>query len=165
MNIMTNTTEQTKTVAEMAAEQGLENTEVRPLGAAGNDICESPVTNMILNGVASEYQFQNEAAPYGYSEEKRSLYENDMAHQRNQEGYPDRTYHGAARRYNGNDRGNSHPRDGYSPRPYTAAPHYIPTRSKRFEVIGVLMRIVDLAGFEFAERVVLRDKETGEILR
>ena len=44
-------------------------------------------------------------------------------------------------------------------------PAYKSKKSRRFETIGLITRICDLAGFELAERVVLKDKETGEILR
>ena len=43
-------------------------------------------------------------------------------------------------------------------------PVYKREKSKRYEVIGLIMRICDLAGYELAERVVLRDKATGRIL-
>jgi hypothetical protein len=56
----------------------------------------------------------------------------------------------------GADRGN---------RPYVDVPIHTRRKSKRYETIGLIMRIVDLAGFELADRIVLRDKVTGEILK
>lgn len=50
-------------------------------------------------------------------------------------------------------------------RPYVDVPIHTRRKSKRYETIGLIMRIVDLAGFELADRIVLRDKVTGEILK
>lgn len=52
-----------------------------------------------------------------------------------------------------------------NPRPYVDVPIHTRRKSKRYETIGLIMRIVDLAGFELADRIVLRDKVTGEILK
>ena len=46
-----------------------------------------------------------------------------------------------------------------------SVPVYKSRRSRRYETIGLIMHICDLAGFELAERVVLRDKKTGEVLK
>ena len=50
-------------------------------------------------------------------------------------------------------------------KPYVDVPIHTRRKSKRYETIGLIMRIVDLAGFELADRIVLRDKVTGEILK
>ena len=113
----------------------------------------SPVTNMLLNdGVASEYDMPQPG----------EMSRDDYAYSRgrNREFYPDPTYHQAKRGYYQNP--------NYVPREKPAektVPYYIPRHSRRHETIGLIMRICDLAGFELAERVVLRDKETGEVLR
>lgn len=146
----------------------------------------------IINGVASEYEYPNDTKPIyqneagavnavndasGYSrvitkdeadaimrryspDERKedAKYEYAARNYRNKEYYKDPTHHNVANK------------DGYSGRPRDyhksdSAPVYIPRRSKRYEVIGMIMRLVDLAGFELAERVVLRDKVTGEVLK
>lgn len=143
----------------------------------------------IVNGVTTEYEFsnetkpiyQNEAAPTNavndasgysrvitkeeadaivklYSPEERKQdanYEYAVKNYRNKEFYPDPTHHRVVRRsgYSGKDRNKD------------TAPVYISRKSRRYEVIGTIMRICDLAGFELAERVVLKDKATGEVLK
>lgn len=130
----------------------------------------------IMNGVASEYQAtfnQPSVVPcdgdgysYGVDLAKKddmcsygrdNLSKEDYADRkhRNSEFYKDPTYHGAKHRDN-----------GYFKRPKNnSAPVYFSSRSRRYELIGVITRICELAGFELAERIVLRDKETGEVLR
>lgn len=88
----------------------------------------------------------------GYSKEKQDAYDYAEKNGRNKEFYPDPTYHKAKRR-------------SIDRKPRTkGAPVYISTRSKRYELIGCITRLCDLAGFELADRIVLRDKATGEIL-
>lgn len=89
----------------------------------------------------------------GYSkEEKQDAYDYAEKRGRNKEFYPDPTYHKAKRR-------------SIDRKPKSkGAPVYISTRSKRYELIGCITRLCDLAGFELADRIVLKDKVTGEIL-
>lgn len=108
-------------------------------------------TNYISNGVASDYEMPGN--------EKLDKHEYADRKGMNQEYYPDPTYHTVKRR-NGYFRNN-----GQQQKPHNSAPVYFSTRSKRYELIGIITRLCDLAGFELAERIVLRDKETGEVLR
>ena len=54
---------------------------------------------------------------------------------------------------------------GKKKKDYTSAPVYVSRKSRRYETIGLIMRIVDLAGFELVDRIRLKDKTTGEILQ
>lgn len=92
---------------------------------------------------------------------------------RNHEYYRDPTYT-AVRRNEDRPRyrvappanGYSQPRTYYEKLPYNnGIPVYTGRKSRQYETVGVIIRLLDLAGFELAERLVLRDKETGEVLR
>ena len=122
----------------------------------------SPVTDMLMDEMVND--IQNDAYDY------------NMSRGRNHEYYPDPTYHKMARGYYNAPRPNAQydrrsdgitdeTRDGYRGRGHGATPYYVSHKSRRYETIGLILRIVDLAGFELAERVVLRDKETGETYR
>lgn len=134
----------------------------------------SPVTAMMMNEsgynapVNDDSDYYREATPETANgpcsyDNKTTLSRDDYAYSRgrNREYYPDPTYHQAKQgRYSYDS--------GYAPREKStekAVPYYIPRHSRRHETIGLIMRICELAGFELAERVVLRDKETGEVLR
>lgn len=118
--------------------------------------------NTINDGVASEYEFP----------EQIDRHEAYARRGRNQEYYRDPTYTSVRR--NNENRGyftENHERQSSGRYPWgehpqsNQVPVYQRRKSRRYEVIGLIMKIVDLAGFELAERIVLRDKETGEILR
>lgn len=93
---------------------------------------------------------------------------------RNKEYYRDPTYAAVRKRYKV-----VRPANGYSqPKTYVGTldnriekrynngiPVYTGRKSKQYETIGIIIRLLDLAGFELAERLVLRDKETGEVLK
>ena len=110
----------------------------------------SPVTNMLINdGAASEYDMPQ---PGEMSRDDYAYYRG-----RNREYYPDPTYHSVRQNYDRRDRGPYKPKD--------TVPVYFSTKSKRHELVGIIMRLCDIAGFELPERIVLKDKETGEVLR
>lgn len=143
----------------------------------------------IINGVASEYEYSNETKPISqneagptnavneasgysrvvtkeeadaivkmYSPEERKYnanYEYASRNHRNKEYYHDPTHHRAVNSDKYSDRS----------RKSNSAPVHISRKSKRYELIGMIMRLVDLAGFELAERVVLKDKKTGKVLK
>ena len=44
-------------------------------------------------------------------------------------------------------------------------PVYTGRKSRQYETVGAIIRILDLAGFKLGDRLVLIDKETGEVLR
>ena len=124
----------------------------------------SPVTAMMMNDDSDYYREatpETANGPCSY-DNKTTLSRDDYAYSRgrNREYYPDPTYHQAKRGYYQNP--NYVPREKSTEK---AVPYYIPRHSRRHETIGLIMRICELAGFELAERVVLRDKETGEVLR
>lgn len=123
-----------------------------------------------------EFESVSAAQADGYSEqpidEPIDKHEAYARKGRNQEYYRDPTYTSVRRNneyqmhnpgYFGKDRA----RNNYETQaePYTAAPIYKRRKSRRYEVIGLIIRILDISGFELADRIVLRDKETGEILR
>lgn len=58
---------------------------------------------------------------------------------RNKEYYPDPTYYKASRR---------------------VQPH-----SRRYQLVGLIRKMAEMAGFEVVDRIVLKDKATGEVLR
>lgn len=127
----------------METNNTIQNTQVNFDGGIGS--------NDIINGAASEYIMPTE---------KLDKYEYADRRGMNQEFYQDPTYHTAKNR-------NGYFRNGYQQRSRNSngTPVYFSTRSKRYELIGIITRLCDLAGFELAERIVLRDKETGEVLR
>lgn len=49
--------------------------------------------------------------------------------------------------------------------PYSGIPVYTGRKSRQFETVGCVIRMLDLAGFKLGSRLVLIDKETGEVLR
>lgn len=93
--------------------------------------------------------------------ERLDSYEYAQKKGMNKEFYKDPTYHAARRR---ND-GYFDSRQRRMDKPHDSVPVYFSSRSKRFELVGIIMRLCDIAGFELAERIVLKDKETGEIYR
>lgn len=100
----------------------------------------------IINGTATDYEMPANNYVTATTPDKHDYAENKG---RNQEFYKDPTYISAAKRpYRNKD-----------------VPVYSKRHSRRYETIGLIMRICDLAGFELAERVVLRDKATGEVLK
>lgn len=119
----------------------------------GDGYSNGPVTYSDHVTVGVDLAKENNGYSYGAAGLSKEDYA-DRKH-RNSEYYKDPTYHGAKHRDN-----------GYFKRPKNnSAPVYFSSRSRRYELIGVITRICDLAGFELAERIVLRDKETGEVLR
>ena len=44
-------------------------------------------------------------------------------------------------------------------------PVYTGRKSRQFETVGCVIRMLDLAGFKLGDRLVLIDKETGEVYR
>lgn len=98
------------------------------------------VKSCVINGVASEYEM-----PVATTQVKRNLTVDKINKK-----------FGSRHHETGTDRGN---------RPYVDVPIHTRRKSKRYETIGLIMRIVDLAGFELVDRIVLRDKVTGEILK
>lgn len=100
-------------------------------------------------------EFPNEARNPVIGKENNQ-YDYAMKHGRNQEYYRDPTYHSAKKRMD---------ISGKKKKDYTSAPVYVSRKSRRYETIGLIMRIVDLAGFELVDRIRLKDKTTGEILQ
>ena len=158
--------------------EGMENTMVRPedarsieenevmiKGEGDSDLvaCAMDISNStITDGVASDYEIPGQ--------ETLPAYEYAQSRGRNQEFYKDPTYHGARKNYE--NRGyftEEHPRDGEVHQSQGRYPYNVPVyqrrKSRRYETIGLIMRIADLAGFKLGDRIVLIDKETGEILK
>ena len=127
---------------------------------------QSPVVEQMMNEYrASEFDMPNcvfpQPNPIPCDGEGLDGYEYAHHRGRNQEYYKDPTYHTARR----NNDGYFDSRRRRMDKPHDSVPVYFSTKSKRFELIGIIMRLCDIAGFELAERIVLKDKETGEIYR
>lgn len=110
--------------------------------------------------------------------EKLDTYEYAMSKNRNHEFYPDPTFHKARRNI---QRQSYQPKyQSYQPwrpnidnrneirennaEPFTNIPVYTGRKSRQYETVGVIIRLLDLAGFRLGSRLVLVDKETGEVL-
>lgn len=110
--------------------------------------------------------------------EKLDTYEYAMSKDRNQEFYPDPTFHRARRNLQRQSYRAKY--QSYQPwrpnidnrndiretnsEPFTNIPVYTGRKSRQYETVGVIIRLLDLAGFRLGSRLVLVDKETGEVL-
>lgn len=119
----------------------------------------SPVVEHLMNDIPNGTFQQPVTVPC--DGEKLDSYEYAQKRGMNKEFYKDPTYHAARRRNDGYFDNRQRRMD----RPHDSVPVYFSSRSKRFELVGIIMRLCDIAGFELAERIVLKDKETGEIYR
>ena len=73
-------------------------------------------------------------------------------------GYSEQTkYYTEDRRETGRDVVRQYNNDGI--------PVYTGRKSRQFETVGCVIRMLDLAGFKLGDRLVLIDKETGEVYR
>lgn len=73
-------------------------------------------------------------------------------------GYSEQTkYYTEDRRETGRDVARQYNNDGI--------PVYTGRKSRQFETVGCVIRMLDLAGFKLGDRLVLIDKETGEVYR
>lgn len=115
----------------------------------------STATLLGASWTGETYGYSNEASNGDIGKENNQ-YDYAMKHGRNQEYYRDPTYHSAKKRMD---------IPGKKKKDYTSAPVYVSRKSRRYETIGLIMRIVDLAGFELVDRIRLKDKTTGEILQ
>lgn len=74
------------------------------------------------------------------------------------DGYSEQTkYYTEDRRETGRDVVRQYNNDGI--------PVYTGRKSRQFETVGCVIRMLDLAGFKLGDRLVLIDKETGEVYR
>lgn len=121
--------------------------------------------NEIINGTATDYEMPatNYVGETDYIPNSTGYDKHDYAESkgRNQEFYPDPTHVEVRRRMDDN----GYPKRYQNHRRSGGIPAYYSTKSKRHELIGVITRICEIAGFELAERIVLRDKTTGEVLK
>jgi len=135
------------------------------------DAVQSTMASPVVEHLMNEYRADNsmdipngtfqQPVPVPCDGERLDSYEYAQKKGMNKEFYKDPTYHAARRRNDGYFDNRQRRMD----KPRDSVPVYFSSRSKRFELVGIIMRLCDIAGFELAERIVLKDKETGEIYR
>ena len=135
------------------------------------DAVQSTMASPVVEHLMNEYRADNSMdIPNGTFQqpvtvpcdgERLDSYEYAQKKGMNKEFYKDPTYHTVRRRNDGYFDNRQRRMD----KPHDSVPVYFSSRSKRFELVGIIMRLCDIAGFELAERIVLKDKETGEIYR
>lgn len=83
---------------------------------------------------------------------------------KNHEGYPDPTWCQASRRVTHTHTDNTNHKDFDNTRIY-ADGYSRPQHSRRYQLVGLIRKMAEMAGFEVVDRIVLKNKKTGEVLR